>query len=122
MATKNVSKQVDFAAVIEALDQTVNFVKVAKTTDIPVGKMMHVEVGGKEILIANVEGKFYAICDRCPHLNAMLSKGTLDKTIVTCPCHFSSFDVTTGKSITGNTQGVPVYEVKVDGNQLFVEI
>ena len=122
MVTENISKQVEFSAVIEAWDQTETSVKVAKTTDIPVGKMMHVEVDGKEIMIANVEGKFYAICDKCPHLNAMLSKGTLNKTIVTCPRHFSSFDVTTGKSTSGNTQGVPVYEVKVDGNQLFVEI
>jgi nitrite reductase/ring-hydroxylating ferredoxin subunit len=56
----------------------VTFVKVAKTIDIPLGKMKHVEVDGKEILIANVEGKFYAVGDRCPHMSAMLSKGTSD--------------------------------------------
>ena len=83
MATGNISKQVDFSVLIEALGQNVTFVKVAKTTDIPVGKMMHVEVEGTEILIANVDGKFYAVGDRCPHLNAMLSKGTLNNSTVT---------------------------------------
>lgn len=121
MATENIPKQVDFSAVIEAWGQTATFVKVAKTIDIPVGKMMHVKVDGKEILIANVEGKFYAVGDRCPHMNAMLSKGTLNNSIVTCSRHFSSFDVITGKAISGQTQDLPVYEVKVDGNDLFIE-
>jgi glycine betaine catabolism B len=98
-------------------------VKVAQTIDIPKGKMMHVEVDGNEILIANVEGKFYAVGDRCPHLNAKLSDGKLTKTIVTCPRHFSSFDVTTGKIISGPANlYLQVYEVKVEGNNLLIDI
>lgn len=69
-------------------------VKVAKTSFISIGKMKHVEVDGMEIMIANVDGKFYAVGDRCPHLNAKLSEGTLNETIVTCPRHLSKFDVT----------------------------
>ena len=61
------------------------FVKVAKTVDVPTGKMKHLEANGKEIMIANVEGKFYAIDDRCALV----------------PLHFSRFDVTTGKLISG---------------------
>ena len=96
------------------------FVKVAKTTDIPVGKMKHVEVDGVEIMIANVEGKFYAVGDRCPHLNATLSEGTLNKTIVTCPRHLSTFDVTTGRAISGTRSNLPTYDVKVDGDDLLI--
>ena len=80
------------------------FVKVAKTSEVPLGQMIHVEVQEKEIMIANVEGKFYAISDRCGHMNARLSMGTLDKTIVICPYHFSRFDVTTGKLVSGQVQ------------------
>jgi nitrite reductase/ring-hydroxylating ferredoxin subunit len=98
----------------------VPFVKVAKTTDIPLGKMKHAEVDGLEILIANVEGKFYAVGDRCPHLNAKVSEGTLNKTIVTCPRHLSSFDVITGRAISGTRSNLPSYDVKVDGDDLFV--
>ncbi len=63
--------------------------------------MKHVEIDGKEIMIANVEGKFYAIGDRCGHMSARLSMGTLTNTVVTCPLHFSRFDVTTGKLVSG---------------------
>jgi len=79
-------------------------VKVAKASEVPLGLMKHVEVQEKEIMIANVEGKFYAISDRCGHMNARLSMGTLDKTIVICPYHFSRFDVTTGKLVSGPAQ------------------
>ena len=78
-----------------------NYVKVAIKSEIPVGKMKHIEVNEKEIMIANVEGEFYAISDRCGHENARLSMGTLTNTIVTCPMHFATIDVTTGKVVSG---------------------
>ena len=67
--------------------------------------MKHIETGGKELCIANVSGTFYAISDRCPHMSALLSMGTLQGTIVTCPLHFSRFDVKTGKKISGPVFG-----------------
>ncbi|MFL6380289.1 MAG: Rieske (2Fe-2S) protein, partial [Nitrososphaeraceae archaeon] len=53
-----------------------NEFEVAKVNEISDGKMKHVEVDGKEVLIANIGGKFYAISDRCGHMNALLSMGT----------------------------------------------
>jgi nitrite reductase/ring-hydroxylating ferredoxin subunit len=62
--------------------------------------MKHVEVQGKEIVISNVGGKFYAMDDRCGHMNALLSMGNISKDgIVTCPFHAARFEVTTGKKI-----------------------
>ena len=48
---------------------------IAKVDEIPQGKMKHVEVQGKEIVISNIDGKFYAMDDRCGHMNARLSMG-----------------------------------------------
>jgi nitrite reductase/ring-hydroxylating ferredoxin subunit len=62
--------------------------------------MKHVEVDGKEVLIANVDGKFYAISDRCGHMNALLSMGNLTGNTVTCPFHGAKFDVTNGKKLS----------------------
>lgn len=75
------------------------FVDVADINDVPAGKMKHVEVGEKEILLANSEGRVYALCDRCSHMNAPLSMGALNGKVVTCPMHGARFDVTTGKKI-----------------------
>ena len=76
------------------------FVEVGKVSEISNGKMKHVEVDGKEVLIANVGGKCYAISDRCGHMNALLSMGNLTGNTVTCPFHGSKFDVTTGKKLS----------------------
>lgn len=47
-------------------------VDVADVQDVPAGNMKHVEVAEEEILIANSEGKVYALCDRCSHMNGPL--------------------------------------------------
>lgn len=74
--------------------------KVAgRLNDIPVGTMKHVEIENLEILLANVNGRIYAIDDRCGHMSAPLSRGTLIGTIVECPFHRAQFDVTNGKVI-----------------------
>ena len=72
--------------------------EVGKIDEIPIGKMKHVEARGKEIVISNVGGKFYAMDDRCGHMNARLSMGNISNDdIVVCPFHGAGFDVTTGK-------------------------
>ncbi len=78
-----------------------SFVEVAKVSEVPPGTMKHIETGGTEICIVNAGGTFYAIGDRCGHENARLSTGVLQGTVVTCPMHFSRFDVTTGKLLSG---------------------
>lgn len=74
-------------------------ITIEEQGEIPEGKMQKFEVGGKEIIIANVGGKFYAVSDRCGHSNASLSKWVLSGNIVTCPLHGAQFDVTTGRKV-----------------------
>jgi 3-phenylpropionate/trans-cinnamate dioxygenase ferredoxin subunit len=73
------------------------WLEVANVDEIPPSTIKHVEVNDREIAIANVDGKFYAIDDRCGHTSARLSRGGLRGNIVTCPQHGAQFDVTTGK-------------------------
>ena len=75
------------------------FTDISDIQDVSPGKMKHVEVEEKEILLANPDGKVYALCDRCSHMNAPLSKGTLNGKVVTCVMHGARFDVTTGKKV-----------------------
>jgi nitrite reductase/ring-hydroxylating ferredoxin subunit len=86
-----------------------SYVEVAKIDEIPSGKMKHVELDGKEIVVSNVNGKYYAMNDRCGHMNARLSNGNIKQNIVTCPFHAAKFDITTGKKV-----GEPVLEIPPD--------
>jgi 3-phenylpropionate/trans-cinnamate dioxygenase ferredoxin subunit len=106
------------------------FVKVAETSEISVGKMKVIKLEGKEILMANVNGNYYAIANRCTHAGGELSKGSLEGSIVTCPKHGAKFDVTTGKVVSGpkilfmhpKINDEPSQEVKVEGNDVLVRI
>ena len=98
------------------------FVPVAKTTDVPPGRMIVVAIERERIMLANVEGRFYALRDMCGHRNAPLSRGKLDGHIVECPLHFAQFDVRTGKLVDGPISAdVPIYEVRVEGDAVLVK-
>lgn len=105
------------------------FVKVAETSEFSVGKMKVVKLEEKEILIANMNGNYYAIENKCTHAGGDLSKGSLDGSIVTCPRHGSKFDLTTGKVVSGpkilffhpKIKDEPSYEVKVEGKDIFLK-
>src|SRR5256885_17214901 len=75
------------------------FIPVASTADIPAGGMKCVAVERARVLLAHVDGRFYAISDICGHRNAPLSRGRLAGHIVECPLHFAQFHVRTAKPV-----------------------
>ena len=98
------------------------FAQVAETTEVPSGSMKKVTVDGKEILVANVEGTYYAIVNKCTHRGGDLSKGSLSGKIVKCPRHSAKFDVTTGKVEAGPAKTPePTFEVKVEGKNILLK-
>ena len=100
-----------------------SFIEVAKTSEITNGKMKGVMLGGKDILITNVDGKYYAIGGICTHAGGDLSKGVLNGKIVRCPRHGSKFDVTTGKLAGGPAAKDELkFEIKVEGASIKVNI
>ena len=102
---------------------------IGETSQVPEGKTKMFKIGQKEFLVANVNGKYYAIGNKCTHANADLSQGSLEGAIVTCPKHKSRFDVVTGKVVSGpkillihpKISDSPIFEVKVEGNSLFLK-
>ncbi|HVC53907.1 MAG TPA: non-heme iron oxygenase ferredoxin subunit [Stellaceae bacterium] len=98
-----------------------NFVPVAQAADIAPGQMIRVAVDGVPVMLANVDGAFYALRDVCGHRNAPLSRGRLDGCQIECPLHFALFDVRTGRFIDGPLSAdVAAYEVRVEAGTVFV--
>jgi nitrite reductase/ring-hydroxylating ferredoxin subunit len=99
------------------------FTAVGKTGDVPEGELRSFEVGGEDIAVANVSGSFHAFGNVCTHRQCQLSEGDLEGTTVTCPCHGSQFDVTSGDVRNGPaTLPVDTYEVAVEGDELRIGI
>jgi len=103
---------------------------VAKTTDIQPGTMKSVAAGGTKLLVAHVDGAFYAIQQRCPHLGGNLSRGKLQGKTVTCPLHKATFDLATGAVIDVahllfmkfKTKQAAIYLVRIDGDAVMVDV
>ena len=49
-----------------------------KSSELESGKMKKVSVDSKEILVANVNGNYFACDDTCTHSGASLSEGKLE--------------------------------------------
>jgi nitrite reductase/ring-hydroxylating ferredoxin subunit len=96
---------------------------VGTASDIPSGKMVMVSADGKDILVTNVDGNYYAMDDTCTHAGASLSEGSLDGSTVTCPWHGSTWDCKTGKLIAFGAQlkDLSSYKVTVESDNVFVE-
>lgn len=97
------------------------FVRVASTADIPKGEMRKVTMGGQQVLIANVNGKFYAIGSVCTHMGGPLAEGILEGHEVECPWHGSRFDITNGQVKHGPAgRPEPVFEVRIEANNILL--
>jgi nitrite reductase/ring-hydroxylating ferredoxin subunit len=102
---------------------TSEFVTVATIHDVSAGEMVAFDVGGTKVAVANVEGTFHAFDDICTHQQCSLAEGDLDGTTVTCPCHGSQFDVTTGAVLAPPAvRPVRSYRVRVAGDALQVSL
>ncbi len=99
------------------------FVRVAQASELAPGQMKWVVADGRRLLLANVEGTFYALSDQCGHERASLSRGRLDGHVVECPRHFARFDVRTGDLISGPiSENVPAYRVMVEDDVIYVRL
>jgi nitrite reductase/ring-hydroxylating ferredoxin subunit len=60
------------------------------------GQVRAVDAEGTPVLVCNVDGAFYAIENRCPHVRIPLEGGRLSGTELECPLHGGRLDVRSG--------------------------
>lgn len=101
---------------------------VGKASDIGTNKMIGLEVNGKFVLVASIEGGFYGMQGKCSHAGGNLWEGKLNGFVVKCPRHGSEYDVRTGRVLKGpwvpfgKAYDLPIYKVTMEGDELFVEL
>jgi len=71
--------------------------------------------------------EWYATQNECPHRNQMaLSRGMIGshdtEPKVACPFHKKTFSLKTGKCLTGEEYAIKTYPVKVEGDNVFIEV
>ena len=98
------------------------FVLVATVAEIPAGTGKAVKADGRPIAVFNIGGTFHAIDGTCPHQGGPLGEGFLEGTVVSCPWHFWQFDVVKGHATDFPEASIPKYQVKIEGQDIYVEV
>lgn len=95
---------------------------IGASTGVTPGNLAAFPMAGGPIAVANVAGTYYAFDDTCTHRRCSLAEGELDGTVVTCVCHGSQFDVTSGAVQHGPAE-TPVgsYAVRLEGSDLQIQ-
>ena len=88
------------------------FVATIDAADLPPGSMRRVTRGDVDILLASTPDGVVAVDDRCPHMSAPLSIGSLEGCVVKCPLHEGRFDLCSGETVQMPTTG----GLDADGN------
>lgn len=77
------------------------FIRIGQVAEVGEGSMRVFDVDGSKVNVSRTAGGLYGIDDTCTHLRCSLANGRLEGTTVTCACHGSQFDVTTGAVLRG---------------------
>ena len=98
-------------------------VLVGKASDIAPGKMVKVSADGKEILVVNFGGNYYAVDDTCTHSGASLSEGELQDSTIICGWHGAQFDCKSGKlsKFPAKINDLTSYKIVLESDEVFVE-
>ncbi|MFG2190979.1 non-heme iron oxygenase ferredoxin subunit [Streptomyces sp. NPDC048639] len=99
------------------------FVRVCALSELEEDTPTRVELGGVPVSVVSTEGEVFAIHDICSHANVSLSEGEVDDCTIECWLHGSRFDLRSGKpSGLPATRPVPVYPVKIEGDDVLVSV
>lgn len=97
-------------------------IRVGSVGDLAPGEGRVVDAGPHTVAIFNVEGRYVALDNRCPHRGGPLGEGDLDGAIVTCPWHKFTVDVRTGRSPRVPGLRVQTFAVEDHGDDIWIVI
>lgn len=94
---------------------------------LPPGSSRLMMVDGKEVALFNVEGRLYAVGNRCPHRSGPLVRGKIEKVpesgalAVRCPIHGWLFELETGRCLTRSSASIPTFPVTCQKGEICLE-
>jgi len=100
-----------------------SFVKIASQSELPdPGAAREFSCGGKTICVANVNGEISAIDNICLHRGGPLGQGAIENGKVVCPWHGWQWDPKTGEAGHNHNAKIAVYAIKVENEDVMVEV
>ncbi|XDD52704.1 Rieske (2Fe-2S) protein [Leptospira sp. WS4.C2] len=99
------------------------FKKLISVSEVGEGRLVVVKTRHFNVVVTQVEGKYYAFEDSCTHDGEEISCGKLEGCVITCPRHFAKFDVRSGEVLAlPATEPLVIFPVRVVGDDLEVDL
>ena len=97
--------------------------RVCDASDLAEGAMRPVELDGRKLLLARVDGACHAIGGTCPHAGGPLAEGVLHGGVVICPWHKAAFRIATGARVEPPAvDDLPAFPVRVVDGRVLVTV
>ena len=101
----------------------VSYIPVARAGEVSEGKMKPIELGGRRLLLAHVDGRYFAFARECPHEAADLETGALEKSQIRCNNHGYCFDLASGEcAVPQGGPSLTTLPVEVRGEEICVKL
>ncbi len=92
-------------------------------SELDAGQTRAIEAGDEPILVANVDGEFYALRDRCGESPLPLSYSPLVDSVLVCSWHACRYDVRSGnRADSSGGDRIRVYPVRVENGMVEVAV
>jgi nitrite reductase/ring-hydroxylating ferredoxin subunit len=98
-----------------------NFIPVLEEKELQEGIMKLIRVEGLPVLLIRQLGQIYAIDNRCPHMACGFSGGSLDGSVIICPCHDWRFDLKTGEYEDDPQIKLKSFDWKIESGKIWVK-
>lgn len=98
------------------------FIRAARYDEIPEGTGKVIQAAGRSVAVFHANGEFYAIDNQCLHQGGPLGEGEVYGTRVICPWHGWEYDFATGYSVDDPSMRVSCIRVRVEGDDILLEI
>ncbi|NJM41025.1 MAG: non-heme iron oxygenase ferredoxin subunit [Anaerolineae bacterium] len=99
-----------------------SFVSIAKLDDVKEGEIFATLIDETPIALTKVDGEICAFGDICTHDDGPLAEGTIEDGCVVCPRHGARFNLHTGKQTFPAVTPIPIYETKIEGDEIKVKL
>ena len=99
------------------------YIKLCDVRILSVDEPRSFKIKDQEIMVIWHGGNFYCLDARCTHAGAPIAEGTVNEQVLTCPWHYSQFDIATGAVLRGPAKKpLKCYKSELRGGSLFIDL
>ncbi|MBN4047389.1 Rieske 2Fe-2S domain-containing protein [Acidimicrobiaceae bacterium AH-315-P05] len=103
-------------------DESLNWHHVADAREVEPGRVKTVVAGHRSLCLANVDGKFGALDNHCPHQGGPLGEGSIENGWLRCPWHGYDYDPLTGQPPGGFSDAPECFATELRGTEVWVAL